>query len=292
MFLGIGLGIGMTGLVTADSLPLPTITVTGGVITPFSREGVSYVEIRYETSGSFHVSRDTPLVNGDLAGGAAAAGKSTGGFIPAGGGAGRYVPLTGIILKAGLHTINIGAGAPSYNSVGLGADGSASTYIAPDATYNAPGGGRGASSGTGNTDGAPGGSGGGGRGFSSGGNPGAAVAGSPLAGHGFPGGNGFPSATSSERSGGGGGGAGGPGGNGTSGVPGARGPGITVTWGSIPRTVCVGGLGAIESAEQQPSPDKIWACGSDATQFGPVGKAGNGFATFVVRADEVQVVAA
>ena len=57
---------------------LPTITVTGGTITPFSSGGVDYFEVVYSASGSFALSGPVAEVLWALIGGGATGGRTGG----------------------------------------------------------------------------------------------------------------------------------------------------------------------------------------------------------------------
>src|SRR6478609_5503479 len=74
MFIGLGIGIPHTLLRAASG---PTLTVTGGVITPFNSGGVDYVEIAFTASGSFTLSGDVPTHNRALGAGGATGGRGT-----------------------------------------------------------------------------------------------------------------------------------------------------------------------------------------------------------------------
>lgn len=264
---------------------LPTITVTGGTITPFSHDGVDYIEILWRQGGSFEVSAD---VDGRLAlaaGGATGARTNNNSYTPGGGGAGGLIERIDHALVSGLYTVEIGAGAPRMTSGnGAAANGSASTLIGPDGPLTAIGGGLGASFGAGMTVGGDGGSGGGGRG-----RIGASSAdpGDGIADQGHSGGHGYFGAGGVAPSGGGGG-AGGQGGDATADEAGAPGPGRYLDWVANPRTVCRGGQGWSD-ADQGPSPDEDWGNGSRGAVGADVGKGGDGFLSLVVRADQVNL---
>ncbi|MDF3606140.1 hypothetical protein PE067_08365 [Paracoccus sp. DMF-8] len=286
MFIGIGIGMTMgMGRAAGDGPPvdpLPTLTVTGGTITPFARGGVDYVEVLWRQGGSFEVS-DQIDAHIALAAGAGAGGLSNIGWTAGGGGAGGLYDAIRT-LAAGIHTVSIGAGAPSTATVGATSSGSDSSLTMPDGTVTVTGGGKGGS--VGSIAGLPGGSGGG----ASAGGGGPFVGGAGTAGQGFNGGDSF-GGVNTLRSGGGGGGAGGVGAAGQSGIGGAGGAGRLLDWIATPRTVCRGGAGTVGVTEVS-SPDEDWSNGSSGAYTlgaASVGKGGDGFLFLVVRADQVNV---
>ncbi|WJS86690.1 glycine-rich domain-containing protein [Paracoccus sp. TOH] len=290
MFIGLALGLGLLpgSATTTGPSPLPTLTVTNGIITPFSRGGVNYIEVLWQRSGSFTL---THAVTGNLAlaAGGANGGLSTSGWVPAGGGAGQLIEQTGKLFAAGNYSMSIGAGAPRANKTGGAAsNGSPSQLVCPNETLDALGGGKGGQSGS--VDGENGGNGGG-----------AAAAGSTMglpgsgATGGFPGGAANASTDVQQRSAGGGGGADGAGGDGTPSLGGPGGPGRLLGWIANPVEVCRGGKGH-RTVTPVSSPDETWGSGSGGCYYGAdeqyAGAAGNGFGILVVRADQVQVVMA
>ena len=96
MFVGLGLGLGVTppGM-TAKALP--TITVSGGLITSFSRDGVAYNQITFHQSGSWLVEGVAALAaeigwKRALGAGAATGARSTNSiYLPGPGGAGGLI---------------------------------------------------------------------------------------------------------------------------------------------------------------------------------------------------------
>lgn len=268
---------------------VPTITVTGGTITPFSRGGVDYVEMLFSASGSFTASGPIPQARWALAAGGANGGRlSLGNYGPGGGGAGGLLQsASSITLASGAYTVTIGAGAPENAVTGGGSNGSNSVFAKPDGTDTAIGGGKGAASGAGNTTGSDGGSGGGGR---SGQSAQIVTGGLGTAGQGSNGGDGF-TGSATGRGSGGGGGAGGAGGLGTADLAGVGGAGVLMDWIATPRTVCAGGNGTLHTTTGDTA-SETWGNGAMGSVNGTSGAGGNGFLFLVVRADQAIVVAA
>lgn len=261
---------------------LPTLTVTDGTITPFTREGVDYIEILWRQGGSFEVS-DSIDAHIALAAGAGSGGLSNTGWTSGGGGAGGLYDAART-LAAGIHTVSIGAGAPSTATVGATSSGSDSSLTMPDGSVTVTGGGKGGH--VGSIPGQPGGSGGG----ASAGAGDPFMGGNGTGGQGHNGGNSF-GGVNTLRAGGGGGGADGVGAAGQSELGGAGGAGRLLDWIATPRTVCRGGSGTVGVTEVS-SPDEDWSNGSSGAYTlgaASVGKAGDGFLFLVVRADQVNV---
>lgn len=271
----------------ADSRP--TATITGGTVTTFTRDNVSYTQIEFTTTGSVVLSGPLNNVYYALGGGGGAGGRvSSVTYIPGAGGAGELVEFVNGTIPQGTYNVTIGAGAPAVTTVNGQANGSASTLeVVGVGIIPAVGGGFGATSGTGMVDGSPGGSGGGGRGgpTETTGNAGASIA---VAGIGNAGGTGNGSATTALRASGAGGGAGGPGGSATSGVPGVAGLGKLLDWVEPPRTVCAGGSGILAVSEA--TADMTYGSGSTGAVNQRVGAGGNGFFFLRVKSDDVRII--
>lgn len=180
------------GTKKVSSSPLAIITVSNGVISPFSRDGVDYVEILFSQSGAFSVDRDVEWHNRALGGGGGSGGYSSSNtvYISGGGGAGGLRQTLGQLLAQGTYNVTIGQGAPQQTSAG-GANGQDSILVTPGGPETASGGGFGASHNTGFVSGSNGGSGGGGRGSSGG----VITPGTGVSGQGNSGGSGFVSGT-------------------------------------------------------------------------------------------------
>lgn len=260
---------------------LPTLTVTDGIITTFTRGGVDYTQVLWRQSGSFTLSGDVGARWALGAGAGTGARTHQSVWPPGGGGAGGLVEA--YTLPAGNCEINIGAGGPANDSVLGGYNGSDSTLSFEDGNISAIGGGRGATSGTGNDIPGDGGSGGGGRGSNNSTFPG----GIGTPGQGNDGGTGMQGETETRTSAGGGG-ADGPGGDAQPNEPGVGGAGRLLDWLEPPVTVCRGGDG-ISSQTSADTPDQDWGCGSTGAISARAGKAGDGFFVLRVRSDEVIV---
>lgn len=269
-----------------ETAPVPTITVTNGVVSTFTRGGIDYTQIRYNNSGSMSVSGDVAGANRALIGGGASGGARGGGMSGQGGGGGGDVDaVTDFVLLAGDYTVAIGEGGASA-SAAIGNDGQVTTLTGP-INDNAPGGGGGGSPiDATSSNGRPGGNGGGGAGGAISA-PGLAGTGTP----GFNGGAGFPASTDVERAGGGGGGAGGAGQAAVLGVAGNGGPGEDIPWMEPPTTAGRGGNGSL-GAVGTTSPNETNGNGSNGIYGAASGVGGKGFAVFVIRADRALVVAA
>lgn len=292
-------GTGQVGLVTVPTEPpapaLPRVSVTGGQITPFSRGGVDYVEIRFDQSGSFSVAEALGWHRRAMAAGGGTGGRSErDSVMPGAGGAGGFTQVLDTALAAGNYIVTIGAGAPGYATGVIGqANGGNSRLTGPGIDLTLTGGGSGgsykigANFEIGTLTGLPGGSGGGGRATSGGGMAG----GAGISGQGHQGGAGNGSAVSSA---GGSGGAGGIGGNGGA-APSTGGPagaGVMLDWIATPRTVCAGERGLVGADKGASSPAREYGSGSRGAVNGAVGKGGDGFLFVVLRADQAHVVAA
>lgn len=258
-----------------------TLTVSGGTITQFVRGGINYAQVVWRQGGGFTLSGDVDAQWALGAGAGTGARSTQAAWTPGGGGAGGL--LYGTSLLAGEYAIEIGAGGPANDSVLGGYNGSDSTLSFAGGDITAIGGGRGATSGTGNDIPGAGGSGGGGRGSNNTTFPG----GSGTPGQGHDGGEGT-NAAGTDRVSAGGGGADGPGGDAQPGIPGLGGPGRLLDWMEPPTTVCRGGDG-ISSQTSEGTPDQDWGCGSTGAINATAGKAGDGFFVLVVRSDEVIV---
>lgn len=265
------------------------LTVTGGTITPFNRDGVDYIEVLFAQSGTYSVSEDLSSHNFALAAGGANGGHGSAGWVPGGGGAGGLIEMLDVPLLAGDYTVSIGAGAPPTTAVASESNGSNSELTGPGAAHLAIGGGFGASTTVGHTTGSNGGSGGGARGASTEGT--LQPPGIGSVGQGFDGGAAIWSDDPALRASGGGGGAGGEGGAAASGIAGTRGPGKLLDWIATPRVVCQGGTGHVGITEIS-SPDAEWGSGADpaiTTTSATGGAGGDGFMFIRVRADQVNV---
>lgn len=270
---------------------IPTLTVTGGVITPFNRIGVDYIEVLWQASGGFTLTSNITGRYALSAGGANGGKPIDTAYVPAGGGAGGLVEsIAGAALAMGSYSINIGLGAAKNTIAGGGTNGFASSIITPSGALTAVGGGRGAGDGTRNFSGTNGGSGGGARGGTI--NGAIVNFGTGTSGQGFSGGQGIGSVSvPGERASGGGGGAGGVGGNASPGVAGSSGAGRYLDWIAVPRTVNIGGDGMVFGTTGSSS-DATWGGGSRGSIDGTVGAGGPGFMFLVVRAADVNVVMA
>lgn len=268
---------------------IPTITVTSGTITPFSRGGVNYVEILFQQSGSFTVSADVPWHNRALAGGGATGGRSQSTiYIPGSGGAGGLIRSLGSALAAGSYSVTIGAGGAAITSGVARNNGNNSTLSRPDGqTDTAIGGGAGGLYNAGMVDGGNGGSGGSGRARSDA--VVSSVAGAGTDGQGYAGGTGYSTTTSAEAASGGSGGSGSAGGSASAGAPGSAGAGTLLDWIATPRTVCSGQAGLLLATAQVASQGQVYGSGSQGAINADVGKGGDGFLFLVVRADQGDV---
>lgn len=298
MFVGLALGLALPpGVPTGPGLP--ALTVSGGQITPFTRDGVDYVEVLFQQSGSFTLAGPVEGAKWALAAGGAAGGPigSQGTqFRAGGGGAGGLLVAEGA-LEPGSYAVNIGAGAPS-NAAENGSD---SIWTRPAGALTVRGGGNGAWANVGNTEGKAGGSGGGGRGNIAGSSSGGAAL---VAGQGFRGGNGYINPNAPNASGAGGGGSAAAGADGDFNLGGAGGNGRLLDWIANPRRICAGGggVGATAGAGglgggtgaviNGNSENATWGSGSGGVSGGSSGSGGNGFLFLVVRADQARVVAA
>lgn len=267
------------------------LDVNGADVAYFTRADVDCVQLNFNTNGTIRSSRPVTIEFGGMSGGGGSGGRGGNTSNRGGGaGAGRYVPLSGVSLLAGLSTLTIGAGG-AQNIVGNtnGNAGSVTTLTMVSSTITAPGGGYGSANLT-NANAGPGGSGGGARGAvdtASVGAPGDAVAGMPISGLGNPGGSAHLDASELLRSSGGGGGAGGPGGNGASGVAGLGGPGVLLDWMAIPETVCRGGDGITGNTATSNTSPVGRGSGSSGNNSLGVTAGANGFVTLVFKASDV-----
>ncbi|MFG6080993.1 glycine-rich domain-containing protein [Paracoccus litorisediminis] len=295
MFVGLGLGLGVTppGM-TAKALP--TITVSGGLITSFSRDGVAYNQITFHQSGSWLVEGVAALAaeigwKRALGAGAATGARSTNSiYLPGPGGAGGLIDDDPIgPLVDGTYTVEIGAGGPAITTaVNIANQGSDSTLSHPGGLVEtATGGGYGAISGS-YANAGPGGSGGGARAQTNATGTNTNF-GTGVDGQGYRGGTANSSSTAGNAASGGSGGAGGPGGNAAAGVAGAAGPGVELDWLAVPTIVCAGERGILLSESGIASEDKTLGSGSRGALSANVGKAGDGFLFVRVRADQVTV---
>lgn len=277
------------GMGNGSSPSTPTLTVTNGTITPFSRSGVDYVEVLFSASGSFTLSADIDWHNRALGAGGGTGGRATSvTYPPGGGGAGGLLRTLATALPAGAYTVTIGAGGARIAAGSLGNQGSDSVLARPDGTETAIGGGYGGAAGSWTSPG-NGGSGGGSRASATATGVGGFGIGTP--GQGYNGSRAINSTVAGEAASGGGGGAGGTGADASAGVPATAGPGVLLDWIASPATVCIGGAGMLAAATDA-SPDAVLGSGTRGAINADVGKGGDGFLFLVVRADQVSVVAA
>lgn len=215
------------------------IRVSGGSVTTFSRGGVEYTQIRFNTSGSFEASDPIPSVRYALVGGGGGGGRSGGSNpSPGGGGGGGFKDVTRT-MPAGAYSVSIGAGsAAGTPTSNLEGSSGGPTSITGAITDTVAGGGGGGGVSTGRANGLAGGSGGGGGAATTFfGTGGAASAGNP----GGAGNSGTGAGTT--LAGGGGGGAGQAGGAALSGQGGKGGDGVYLDWLAVPIWVAGGGGG-------------------------------------------------
>jgi len=288
MFLGLGLGLLATPFLSRSALPL--LLVTGGVITPFNRGGVDYVEVLWQLSGGLSVSADIASHRSALAAGGATGGRGTGTvYLPGAGGAGGLIQNLDVPLLAGDYSIVIGAGgAPMTSGSGANAgSNSVLTNLTTSSVLTAIGGGYGAVSGSWNTAG-NGGSGGGAR--AQNGATGVNTAfGLGTASQGYDGGRGNSSVTPENAASGGSGGAGGVGGDASAGVAGIAGLGVFLDWVANPLWVCQGARGLLLADNGVASLDQTFGSGSRGALNANLGKGGDGFRFLRVRADQAEV---
>ncbi|MFG6083932.1 glycine-rich domain-containing protein [Paracoccus litorisediminis] len=297
MFLGLGLGLPATPFLMRSALPL--LVVTGGMITPFHRSGVDYIEVAFSASGSFRVVGAANVPGGAVwkrglgAGGATGARSTNSIYLPGPGGAGGLIDSDPIALVDGDYIASIGAGgAAIVTSVNIANQGSDSTLLHPGGLLEtALGGGYGAISGS-YANAGPGGSGGGARAQTNA--TGTNINfGTGAPGQGYPGGSANSSSTSSNAAPGGSGGAGGPGGNAAAGVVGAAGLGKLLDWLATPTMVCEGERGVLLSESGLASADRVLGSGSRGALLANVGKGGDGFlfARFLASQFDVRMAA-
>lgn len=212
----------------------PEIRVSNGAISTFTRDGVAYTQIQFNTSGSFVVTEPVPGARYALVGGGGGGGRAGGtNPAPGAGGAGGFKDVS-TTLPAGTFFVGIGGGGGPPATNVEGTSGSPTTISGPITDAIAGGGGGGGIT-TGRQNGLSGGSGGGGSSTAPGGGGGAATAGSP-------GGTGFAGA-GSTGGGGGGGGAGQAGSAAVASNGGKGGDGILLSWIDNPIWVAGGGGG-------------------------------------------------
>lgn len=201
------------------------VVVSGGQISYFSRNGISFTQVLFSSSGRLDVEGES--LSGHNTAFGAGGGSNRPGFNRGGGGAGevRENHLSLQSLTAGSYDVSIGAGgAPgAAGSDSIIARGGVPVLIVK-------GGGRGGNGGSAGDDG--------GNGGGAGGNTGSRLGGVGVQNNGGASGG-------ADITPGGGGGAGGPGlpGGPTSGVGGNGGPGIDLTWTEPPLGVGGGGGG-------------------------------------------------
>lgn len=220
-----------------EGLPLPqypssmvTISVTGGVVSYFNKNGIDSTQIIWRNGGGFVVSDQITQCEWALIGGGGSGGNSTAGSTTPGGGGAAHPNIGAGIINSGAYEIIVGAGGAPVATMNNGTKGGDSVLrLGGVVLFTSEGGGYGGIAAGGD-----------------GGNGGGAGSNSPtvvnLGGSGFRrGGNSYPNGTNTLRRGGGGGGAGGDGQDGDSGIYGAGGPGITLTWMDVDTLVCEGG---------------------------------------------------
>ncbi|WP_273690287.1 glycine-rich domain-containing protein [Ketogulonicigenium vulgare] len=265
------------------------MTVHGGIITQFERDGIAYTQIELQSTGGFTLNR--PLLSAWIAAGAGGGnGGAFGGdsYRSGGGGAGEFFELRDSQIDAGTYVCQIGAGAPRAAGYMQARNGSDTILYLP----NSPaiillGGGRGASAGSSEASGnhsipLDGGSGGGARGSATMGGAGGLAVGSFAGNQGGMGNAG----SSGARSGGGGGGAASAGKNGGAGFGGAGGQGVTLDWLAQPLLVCAGGAGQGQDLTGA-SDNATYGSGSFGART--AGAGGNGFLFVVVKSADVDV---
>lgn len=282
-------------------LEVPTITVTGGTITPFSRDGVDYFEIAMPAgTGSLSVSEPVPIRWALGGAGPGGAKTDSSNVAPGGGGAGQLLQDTST-LATGEHSFSLSVGGAGRSTVGPGLIGSPSIWTQPDGSQIVaqPGGyGGGYSTAAGETNRYAGGPGGGG-GMTGGS---ATYPGGAAHSNGYPGASGFHSATAVQRAGGGGAGAGAPGQDGTSGTGGNGGDGVLLDWVASPIWVCGGGAGgavthgapgrggATMGVTNASSQSATWGGAAGVVRIsGTSGRGGDAFWIGVVRASDANV---
>ena len=280
---------------SAWSWAAPTIYVRGGTVTPFTRNGVDYFEIKFTSHGRFDIDKPIEGARWALSAGGGAGGyetSTTSTYIPGGGGAGGLTQRTNDTLTPGSYSVYVGEGSPGGVTK---TNGFHSALYTPASMFVSVGGGNGASSGAAHDRGKPGGSGGGGRGTGGG----FAIGGSGVAGQGFTGGTGFTHGTNANKASAGGGGAGGAGFNASLATGGAGGPGVLLDWIANPITTngggggvdaAGGGGGASNGTRSTPSADATLGSGSGGAMGAQVGKGGKGFMYLVVPSAQVSVV--
>ncbi len=259
---------------------IPTITVTGGTITSFTRSGVSYTQVEWLASGSFTVSGPVPDPQLALGAGGGSGGRGTTTNMGGGGGAGGLLQSTAP-LSAGTYDVSIGLGGAATNTGNAGNSGTDSviSFNAVELLRALAGARGGTNAGSFN-----GGSGGGGRGGAV-----AQPGGTGTPGQGYNGGAGVVGSGGTEASGGGGG-AGGPGGTATASTAGDQGAGLLLSWLATSQTVCIGGRGCTPSVGT--SPVVTYGSGSNGRASNAVAAGANGFFFLVVHADQADVVMA
>lgn len=219
----------------------PSISVTGGVVTYFTRGGVDYTQIAFYQNGGLRVWGEVTGVNTALGAGGGSGGRGGAAYRGSPGSAGGLIELLGGVLTEGIYDVVIGKGGTSVatgNAPGVRGDDSVLTR--PDGSSDRAIGGAG---GTVTTKPADGGSGAGEPGYLS-------ALGFSLGtpGQGNQGGLGLHHATDTAlRVSGGSGGADGPGGDAALGVRGAAGLGRLLGWIETPETVCSGALGTLST---------------------------------------------
>lgn len=219
-----------------DRLNNPQVRIYNSEYTIFQRNGEDWVQVEVKSGDSYLESNTDIQIQYAFGGAGASGGRDTGTAVKPGGSAGGQLKQGNKILKKGKHTFSLSVGGASRSGQGPGITGNQSSWTESDNTVTIvePGGYAG-TYGTGtDANKYTGGIGGGGGMCGSGS---AYNGGSAFTG-GFPGGNGFHSTTSTERSGGGGAGAGGPGLNGTSSTGGNGGAGVLLDWLIDPIWVC------------------------------------------------------
>lgn len=285
---------------TGSDINLPLITVSNGIITPFTRNGVNYIEIMLN-AGVSSLAIEEPVNVRWVVSGAGASGAVSSSINVNPGGSGAAMPILGQeVLGAGIHSFNIAVGAAAKTSQGPGNNGGNTIWtLANGSTRQSIGGGGGGAFGatTAEYNGLAGGNGGGGMCGSS-----AGYAGGASTAGGFAGSAGFFSATATERSAGAGAGAGAAGGAAVANVGGKGGDGIYLDWVAEPKWVCggSGGGGATPGAAGKGGATPTVNGGTSlSAKFGSAsgsvragtqsGMGGDGFGIFVVRADEAVV---
>lgn len=254
------------------------IVIDGGALSTFTRDGVDYTQVIFETDGSITFLRDVDDVSIAVAAGGGSGGTRNGqaGFAGGGGGAGGLIQSTNQTFPKGDYAIKIGKGGIGSGTTGV--SGGDTTVTGPRAFTAKGGGGGGGGATTESASGVNGGCGGGGGGYTS----------SPFAGgtgsQGGKGGTGINASTSAGRSAGAGGGAAGNGADGVAGQTGAPGLGVIIEFMEPPTQVCTGGFGSTGTTSMPVSPARWGDASSGKTGLtGFTLDAKDGVVVFVIK---------